>query len=137
MVAEPIRIDGLAQFSRDLRKLDADLPKALRLAMNDAVDLVVDYARPRVPTRTGRARNSIRARSTRTEARVSGGGKRVPYYAWLDFGGRTGRARSVNRPFYKEGRYLWKGLVVKRDELSRRLEAALVGVVESSGIEVG
>lgn len=136
MVAEPIRIDGLAQFTRDLKKLDNDLPKAVRVALNEAVDLVVDYAQPRVPSRSGRARRSIRSKSTRTEARVSGGGKRVPYYGWLDFGGRTGRSRSVNRPFFKEGRYLWKGLVVKRDELSTRLEKVLVGVVERAGIEV-
>lgn len=135
-MADPIRIDGLAEFNRNLRKLDSDLPKALRVAMNDAVDIVVDYARPRVPRRTGRAQATIKAKSTRTEARVSAGSKRVPYFPWLDFGGKTGRNRSVDRPFFKEGRYLYKGLVVKRDEFTARLEQALVGVAESAGVGV-
>lgn len=135
-MADPVRIDGLAEFNRNLRKLDSDLPKALRLAMNDAVGIVVDYARPRVPRRTGRAQATIKAKSTRTEARVSAGSKRVPYFPWLDFGGKTGRNRSVDRPFFKEGRYLYKGLVVKRAEFTDRLERALVGVAESAGVEV-
>jgi hypothetical protein len=135
-VAEPIRIDGLAQFTRNLRRLDRDLPKAVRVALNDATGIVIDYARPRVPRRSGRAQRSIRAASTRTLARVSAGGARVPYYPWLDFGGRVGRKRSVDRPFYKEGRYLWKGLVVKRDELADRMERALTDVARSAGMDV-
>lgn len=136
MGAEPIRIDGLTQFTRDLKKVDKDLPKAVRLALNEAVEIVTDYARPRVPSRSGRARGSIRSRSTRTAARVFAGGRRAPYYPWLDFGGKTGRNRSIHRPFHREGRYLWKGLIVKRDEFQARIERALVGVVEASGIEV-
>lgn len=136
MVAEPIKIEGLAQFRRDLKKLDSELPKALRLALNEAVELVIDYARPRVPRQSGAAARSIRARSTAGVARVMAGGRRAPYYPWLDFGGRVGRGRSVSRPFHKEGRYLWKALVVKRDELGSRLERVLIDVASRSGIEV-
>lgn len=135
-MAEPIKIQGLAEFQRNLRKLDSDLPKALRIAFNDATGLVIDYARPRVARRTGRAAGTIKAKSTRTKARVSGGGRRAPYYPWLDFGGKVGRNRSIDRPFYKEGRYLWKALVVKRDALQTALEGALIGVAEQAGIEV-
>ena len=39
-----VRITGLAEFSRNLKKLDSDLPKALRVAMNDAANVVVDAA---------------------------------------------------------------------------------------------
>ncbi|GLI00305.1 HK97 gp10 family phage protein [Phytohabitans aurantiacus] len=135
-MAEPIKIEGLAEFQRNLRKLDSDLPKALRIAFNDATGLVIDYARPRVPRRSGRAAGTIKAKSTRTEARVSGGGRRAPYYPWLDFGGKGPGNRPAQRPFYKEGRFLWKALVVKRDALQSALEGALIGVAEQAGFEV-
>src|SRR5689334_15341087 len=83
---EPIKITGLAEFNRALRRMSTDLPKALRQAQNEAAGIVVDWARPRVPVRSGRAARSVRASSTRTAARVTGGGARVPYYPWLDFG---------------------------------------------------
>ncbi|WP_240033199.1 HK97 gp10 family phage protein [Micromonospora globbae] len=136
MVAEPIRITGLAEFSRNLRKLDNDLPKGLRLAMNEAAQVVVDYARPRIPRRSGRAAQSVRARSTRTAARVMGGGARVPYYPWLDFGGRVGPRRSVERPFKKEGRYIYAGFYAKRAEFEQILVDALVKVARDAGVEV-
>lgn len=131
-----VQIDGLNQFVRNLRKLDADLPKALRVAFNDATNLVIDYAKPRVPRRTGRAQASIKARSTRTAARVAIGGNRAPYMPWLDFGGRTGPNRSVVRPFYKDGRYLYKALAVKRPQLQEALEKALLDAARSAGVEV-
>jgi hypothetical protein len=135
-MAEPIKIEGLAEFQRNLRKLDSDLPKMLRIAFNDATGLVIDYARPRVARRSGRAAGTVKAKSTRTAARVSAGGRRAPYYPWLDFGGKGPGNRPAARPFYKEGRYLWKALVVKRDELQAGLESALVGVAAQAGFEV-
>lgn len=137
-MADEVRIEGLAEFSRSLKKLDADLPKALRLALNSSADVVVSGAKGKVPNRSGRARGSIRAASTRTEVRVRAGGKRAPYYPWLDFGGRVGRGRSVARPFLKDGRYLYNTYFeVKRSgKFAAALEGALVGVVESAGLEV-
>lgn len=135
-MAEAIKIDGLAQFSRNLRKLDADLPKALRIALNDAADVIVDYARPRIPKRTGRAASTLKSRSTRTAVRVSAGGRRAPWYPWLDFGGKVGRNRSVERAFIKEGRYIYKGYFAKRDEFSEVLTRSLLDVARQAGIEV-
>ncbi|MEV0425386.1 HK97 gp10 family phage protein [Micromonospora sp. NPDC050495] len=133
---DPIRIDGLAEFTRNLKKLDADLPKTLRVAMNGAAKVVVDWAQPRVPRRSGRAARSIKARSTRSAVRVAGGGTRVPYYPWLDFGGKVGPSRSVSRPYRKEGRYLWAGLAAKRDEVRKVTEDALLDAARKAGIEV-
>lgn len=135
-MSDAIRITGLAEFSRNLKKLDADLPKALRVALNEAADVVVDYARPRIPKRSGRAQRSLKARSTRTEVRVSAGGNRAPYYPWLDFGGRVGRNRSVQRPFLKEGRYIYAGYFAKRKEFTEVLEAALLKTAEAAGVAV-
>lgn len=137
-MAGEIKIEGLAAFSRNLRKLDADLPKALRIALNEAAQVVVDFAVPRIPKRSGRAARSVKPRSTRTAVRVGAGGSRVPYFAWLDFGGRVGRKRAVQRPFYKEGRYLYKGYFAKRDsgEFEDVLTRALLGVARQAGVVI-
>ncbi len=136
MASNAVHIDGLSQFVRNLKKLDADLPKVLRVSFNDALTIVVDYARPRVPAKSGKARGSIKTKSTRTQARVSAGGRKAPYYPWLDFGGRGPNNRPAPRPFHRDGRYLWHALVVKRDEFHAAMTKALVGVAEQAGIEV-
>lgn len=137
-MADAIKVDGLAQFSRSLKKLDADLPKALRIALNDVADLVVSDAVPRIPKRTGRAARSVKARSTRTAVRVVGGGNRAPYYPWLDFGGPVGRKHSVKRPFLKDGRYLYESYFKLKasGEFERALTKALVNVAQQAGMEV-
>lgn len=133
---EPIRITGLAEFNRNLRKLDADLPKALRLAHNEGAQIIVDYAAPRVPRKSGRAAGSVKARSTRTESRVQGGSKRANYYAWLDFGGKVGPRKSVHRPFIKEGRYLYPALSASYDQFAELLAEKLIEVARQAGVEV-
>jgi hypothetical protein len=137
-MVEPIRIDGLREFVRDVRKLDRDLPKAIRVALNVGSDLIVSDARPRVPHRSGRAARSLKASSTRTSARVSGGGNRAPHYPWLDFGGKVGRNRSVERPFLREGRFIYRSYFDRRDsgKLAEVLSDALVDVARQAGIEV-
>jgi HK97 gp10 family phage protein len=139
MATEAIKIKGLAEFNRNLKKLDSDLPKALRVALNSAADVIVDAARPRVPRRTGRAAAALKARSTRTAARVSGGSARAPYYAWLDFGGEGRRkGRPSARPFIKQGRYLYAAYYQKRDsgEFEQILTKALLDVATQAGVEV-
>lgn len=137
-MTEAIRIDGLKEFQRNLGKLDKDLPKALRIALNKAADVVVGEAVSRIPKRSGRAARSIKARSTRTAVRVSGGGKRVGYYPWLEFGGRVGRKKATRRAFLKEGRYIYGAYAGKRDsgEFAEVLQAALLDVVRDAGFEV-
>jgi hypothetical protein len=135
-VTDPVKIQGLREFRNQLRDLDAGLPKALRLAFNRAAQIVVDEAQPRVPTRTGRARGSVKVRSTRMQARVQGGSRRVPYYPWLDFGGRVGRRRSVSRPFLKEGRYIYRAYFDNREKFVEGLTEALVQVAAEAGLEV-
>ncbi len=138
MATKPVKIEGLKQFNKDLKTLDKDLPKMTRLALNEASSVIVDSARPKIPTRSGKARRSVKAQSTRTLARVSGGGGRAKYYPWLDFGGRVGKNKSVRRPFLKEGRYIYAAYHRKKrsGEFDRILEDALVKVVSSAGFEV-
>lgn len=135
-MADPIQIEGLKEFSKNLKKLDAELPKALRVAFNAAADIVVQDARSGIPSKSGKARRSVKARSTRTAARVVGGGRSAPYYPWLDFGGRVGRKKSIRRPFQTEGRYIYRAFYDNQQKFSDALEAALLDVVKQAGIEV-
>lgn len=133
---DPIRVTGLKEFNRALRKLDQDLPKATRKALNEAADVVADWARPRVPVRTGRAQRSVRASSTRTQARVTGGGARVPWYPWLDFGGRVGRRRAVHRAFLPGGRFIYAGYEATKEQAYDAMVRALTEVAEGAGLAV-
>jgi len=133
---DPIRIDGLADFGRNLKKLDAELPKALRVALNEAANVVVGHAVSPVPKRSGRGAASIKARSTAKAVRVVEGGNRAPYMPWLDFGGRVGRKRSVSRPFMKDGRYIYEAYFAHKDEFGQVLTHALVDVANKVGVVV-
>lgn len=135
MTAE-VKITGLREFQRNLKALDSDLPKALRVALNDAANIVVDDAKPRVKKASGRARGTVKARSTQKRARVVGGGNRAPYYPWLDFGGRVGRRKQTRRPVLDKGRYIYPAFFRQRDEFTDALNDALVDVAKQAGFEV-
>jgi len=139
-MTEAIKIEGLKEFTRDLKRIDSDLPKLVRLANNAAANLVVDDARPRVPTgpHGGRARKSVKAASTRTKSRVSGGGGRAQYYPWLDFGGKVGRRGSVKRAYKPKGRYIYRAYFQARDsgEFLEIMTKELVDVARQAGIDV-
>lgn len=139
MVDDAIRIDGLAAFSKRLKRLDSDLPKGLRLALNEAAELVIDTAVPRMPRRTGSAQKAVSARSTRTLSRVTLGSRRRGGVPWLDFGGEgRRRGRPPAREFIRKGRYLYPAYYEKRDsgEFERLLSRALLDVARGAGIEV-
>lgn len=129
-----IEVHGLREFRRELRQLDRSLPKGLKTAGNKAAEVVVRHAKPRVPTRSGKAAGSVKAASTTSAARVQGGGKRVPYYPWLDFGGRVGRRHSVKRPFLKTGRYIWKSYAEHKGQVREELNDALTDVARNAGL---
>lgn len=136
MARVTIAVTGLRELRAQLKAADANLPKQVRIALNKSSELVIGYARPRVPSRSGRARASLKVRSSQTEARVAAGGSRAPYYPWLDFGGSVGRDKSVSRPFYTEGRYIYPGLRQNRDEITQSMADALDELLRGAGFEV-
>lgn len=134
---EPIKVTGLAELTRALKKVDSDLPKAMRLANNEAANVVVRGALAlNVPSRSGKAAKSIKAKSTRTEGRVQGGGNQAPYYPWLDFGGRVGRRHSVVREFIKEGRFIYPAYKQNKEQVRDAYEMALRNLCISAGLGV-
>lgn len=131
-----LAVAGLKDVRRGLRGIDKDLPKGMRLALNQVAQVVVDGARPLIPSVSGAARGSVRAASSQTAARVAAGGAKAPYYPWLDFGGSVGRNRSVKRPFYKEGRYIFVTVAKSQDAIQRAMLDAVAELGRSNGIEV-
>ena len=131
-----IQVEGLAQVQRSLRQVGPAAAKGLRLALNEAADLLIARVRPQIPSRTGAARRSLKARSSQKAVRIAVGGRRAPYYPWLDFGGRTGRNRSVQRRFLPDGRYLYPGLRANRQEIEKLIARRIREVAEDAGLEV-
>lgn len=133
--SDPIKIEGLAKLNRSLRNISKDAPKQLRLVANHAAEVVVDDAKPEVPTDTGTAQRSVRTASTRTASQVKAGGVRAVWYPWLDFGGRVGKNRSVKRTFIKGGRYIYPAYTDNRELIGERLERGLTELIKDSGLE--
>jgi len=136
MSGNRIDVEGLNQFVKGIKAVDRELAKDMRRGLNQAIDLVVDVARADVPRRSGRAAKSLRSASTQTAARIVAGGQRAPYYPWLDFGGRVGRGRSVQRKFYSDGRYIFPALARTRPDVERLVMAAIAATGAAEGIEV-
>lgn len=132
----PISITGLREIQAALKQLDGESQKQLRVVLNQAAQAVVGGAARRVPTKTGAARASIRAASGQREAKVSGGSKKVPYYGWIDFGGKVGRDRSVRRPFLQSGRYIYPAYDANKDSIGKALGKALVDLCTNAGLDV-
>lgn len=85
---EPIVIEGLREFQRDLKALSQELSKEMRSGLKEVGQIVADEAQSRVPVRSGALKASIKPSATQTQAQVKmGTPKRVPYAGWMDFGG--------------------------------------------------
>lgn len=132
---DPVRIDGLRELQAALKRMDGQSQKRLRIVLNDAAELVVSGARPRVPRRTGRAAASLKPSSGQREASVKAGGGRVPYYGFLDFGGAVGRHDSVRRPFLPEGRYLYPTYRDRKGSIRAKISAGLEALIRDAGLD--
>ncbi len=137
-VKDAISVQGLDEFRRSLKKLDSDLPKMLRVAFNEAADIVVADARPRYPYMTGVAASTLAARSSQREVRIQEGGRKAPYVPWLDFGGtRGGRGGGqAKRPFLKDGRFIYRSYTENREKFTEVLVQSLIKVAGEAGLEV-
>jgi hypothetical protein len=135
---EQVRVEGLTEMIRRLKAVDPAAVKQVRIANNEAADLVISRARPRIPRKTGRAQRSLRAASTRGAVQIKAGGARAQYYPWLDFGGRVGRKKSIRRPFIKDGRFIYASYFELRESgaFGDVLGKALRAVASEAGLEV-
>lgn len=131
-----VEVVGLAALQKGLKAIDANAPKELRLALNSGAQLLVDEARPKIPEVTGAAARSLVARSTRTSARVAVGGKKAPWFPWLDFGGEGRIAgRPTKREFLKEGRYIYPTLREIRPQIIAQLQTSISDLIRNAGLQ--
>ena len=133
---EKIKVEGLAQLNKSLRAMDKDAPKQLRITLNDVASGFADRVKPEIPQETGAAARSVVARSTRTSARVAVGGRRAPYFPWLDYGGEGRiKGRPSKREFIRAGRYVYPTLKRYRPEIERELQEGLSDLIRDSGLD--
>jgi len=111
-----VYVTNLAEVRTYLRKLHPDLVPVFRNELKAAVTaIVVPNIRARVPVRSGRARDSVRAVSKGNSIVIVAGNTKVQYFGWLDFGGDLkgrgrGKNQRISRPFDGNGRYVYPGI---------------------------
>lgn len=86
---ERIEVHGLIDLQRDLRAINRDLPKELRVVNMKAAELVADDARGRATAAggaLGKASPSIKAVAQQRSAGVRIGGSKYPFAMGGEFG---------------------------------------------------
>lgn len=84
--AVSVEVDGLRPLVRDLRKLEGDMLDQLKDASRRAGQIIVHYAAPRAPHRSGRLAASGRAARLAAGVRVLFGRVSVPYAGPIHWG---------------------------------------------------
>lgn len=135
MAGEPVKVKGIIELQKALRKIEKDLPKELAAGLAEAAEIVGAHARTKVPVRTGAARDSIKARKQQRSASLATGGSRAPYYPWLDFGGRVGRNKTSMREFVKGGRYIFPALAEKDAQVKEKVDEVLARLAKKAGFD--
>ena len=137
MSSAKVKIEGLAEFQRAVSAMRSGLPKTVQVSLGEVLGEVVDYARPRIPRRSGRGAASVKAKANARTASLTMGGPSAPYMPWVDFGGAGRRpGRPAARPYMREGRYVYKALAVRRRDIDEIMSGALTELARTAGLEV-
>jgi hypothetical protein len=137
--SDAVRVEGLAELRRALGRIDKTLPKHLRGKLKTVGDKVAALARSKMPSRSGRARASVKAGVSGNNAYVQGGKASVRYYGWLDYGGTlrpTGNRRGTqHRPVVRKGRYLYPSIDEMRPQIVSGANAAFDLTKQELGLD--
>lgn len=90
-MAEPLRVVGLREFTRELRALDRNLPRELGRIGKKAAEVVVDEAQGNARNLGGVHRKSapsIKASGSQRKVVIRGGGARFPFFWGAEFGAK-------------------------------------------------
>lgn len=131
-----VRVDGLRQLRRALGAIDPELQRELRGELKAIAERIASAIRRKVPLgppARGHARDSIKGGATAGTAYVKGGQRTIPYYGWLDFGGRGGRNKRNYRPVIREGRYIYPTIAEQHDETVDAVNNVLARVTAKAG----
>tara|TARA_R110000803_G_scaffold79437_1_gene145052 strand:+ start:2380 stop:2862 length:483 start_codon:yes stop_codon:yes gene_type:complete len=96
-------INALAKSVRLIR--DKELTKEMKKVTKEAAEVIVPYAKRRVPVGTGKLRDSIKAEGTRRYARIKAGTpSRVPYARSVHTGRyfKSNGTRTDGTPYIRE-----------------------------------
>lgn len=146
-----IAVRNLPAWRRAIVAVDDNFKSELKGEFLKIAQTIADKARGKVPTRSGAAAASVKARATTGGASIVRGGTAAPYFAWLDFGGTTGRGhrpgaggsgsvqRIVNGAPWNPpgpGLYIYPTLHEERPETARAVSDLMIKVGRSAGFEV-
>jgi hypothetical protein len=113
---DPIKITGLSEVQRNLRKLSTDaldLNKTEFLETNKQVaEIIINESKKYVPVRSGALAAAIRNASTKKSAKVRAGSAAVPYAGPIHFGWPS---RSI-----KPNTFLYEAIDARRAEVANR-----------------
>ena len=113
---DPIKITGLSEVQRKLRKLSTDaldLNKTEFLETNKQVaEIVINETKKYVPILTGALAAAIRNASTKKSAKVRAGNAAVPYAGPIHFGWPS---RSI-----KPNTFLYEAIDARKSEVANR-----------------
>lgn len=127
-----ITVEGLKDFTRDLRKFSPELGKQLRRELRAAVKLVTDEARRLAPKKTGKLSKGIRPR-------VSSGGdaaleSKDPAARIVEWGGRHPLFGNTDKWVFQPAQpHIFPAIKAKRDDF----EKAALDAIEHAAREAG
>jgi HK97 gp10 family phage protein len=128
MAQSGVKVEGLREFNRALRKLPPEYKTEQKAIHKKVAEPVARAAEPRAPRKSGRLAASIRAQGTQREGRVAAGGASVPYAGPIHFGWS---ARNIEpQPFLTDALHAEEATVVdiyveETDRLIDRVWAAV------------
>lgn len=134
---DPVRIEGVREVSTALRAVGKEAAKELRDGMKEIAESVAADVRGKVPSRTGKAARSVKAKGNNRGAGISFGGRAAEYYPFLDFGGSVGRKDSVKRPFIPEGRYVYPTIGAHKDDIHEKATQLIEDLSRKHGLDGG
>lgn len=153
VVAE-VNVTGLRELRSALRKVDKSLLPELRDELKGAVEIVAADVRSSMPKDTGRAAASVRAVARGNTIYLVGGKARVPYYGWLEFGGKlpdkrprtkkalagngfgpVAKAKGAVRDKVREGRYMYPAIRRKTPQIVEAAGDAFDNAARKAGLK--
>lgn len=134
-----VEIHGVRELNSALKKVDAELPKELRVRFLGIANEVIGVAQQKMPYQTGEAANSIKPRASQKGAGIAfpagGGVYKAAYYPWLDFGGAVGRKKSSVRPFIKTGRFIYPAIEESKGDIEEAALDAVEAMADAASLD--
>lgn len=127
--SQAVRIEGLAEFQRELRQVSSDLPKELKAANLLAAQFVATRARGRAEglgSVAAKTAPSIKAAAEQRRAKVALGGGAFPFAMGAEFGGKGRPTTQQFQPHRgTQGYFLYPTIRSSRDEFVEVIARAI------------